>query len=423
MTGKLESGVDVKHGLGILTAAIFISGEMVGSGILALPKAIVDAGWYGFLLLIIFGLNSCYCGVKLGQCWEILEERFPECRGISRNPYPDIGERAMGEFGRQCVSICNYFTLFGVATVYLLLASQMTHTLLKDYVQELTVCVLILILAIVLTPPTWLGSPKDFWIVGVFALSTTLISCLLIFAQMIIDYNNMSNTAVHKEPALIDIFTSSGTILFSFGAASIFPSIQNDMKNRKMFKYSVTLAFIVILALYLPMTILAYVIYGEASEDNILLSLSPSLLVTCANILMTLHTIMAFLICINPVSLQTENILKIPHEFGFKRCLLRTAIVGLIVVVGETMPQFGKILALIGASTTTLSTFIFPNIFYIKLCNQRGDNSKRIITKPVMLYLWLLILIGVIGGIAATYSSIISMFGPDSFTKPCYWPD
>lgn len=61
------------------------------------------------------------------------------------------------------------------------------------------------------------------------------------------------------------------------------------------------------------MTILAYLIYGEASEDNILLSLSPSPLVTCANILMTLHTIMAFLICINPVSLQTENVLKIPH--------------------------------------------------------------------------------------------------------------
>ncbi|KAE8573193.1 uncharacterized protein [Halyomorpha halys] len=423
MTQKLESGVNAKHGLGILTAAIFISGEMVGSGILALPRAIIDAGWYGFLLLIIFGLNSCYCGVKLGQCWEILEERFPECRGISRNPYPDIGERAMGKWGRRSVTICNYFTLFGVATVYLLLASQMMHALLEDYVQELSVCVWILILAVVLTPPTWLGSPKDFWIVGVFALSTTLISCCLIFAQMAIDYNSKNNTVVHKQPALIDIFTSSGTILFSFGGASIFPSIQNDMRNRKKFKLSVTLAFIVILALYLPMTILAYVIYGEASEDNILLSLSPSPLVTCADILMTLHTIMAFLICINPVSLQTENILKIPHEFGFKRCLLRTGIVGLIVIVGETIPKFGKILALIGASTTTLSTFVFPNIFYIKLCNQQSDNAKRTVTIPIMLYLWLLILIGIVGGIAATYSSIVSMFGPDSFTKPCYWPD
>lgn len=423
MTEKLESGLVAKNGLGILTAAIFISGEMVGSGILALPRAIVDAGWYGFLFLIIFGLNSCYCGVKLGQCWEILEERFPECRGISRNPYPDIGERAMGKFGRQCVSICNYFTLFGVATVYLLLASQMMYTLISEYVQELSFCVWILILAIVLTPPTWLGSPKDFWIVGVFALSTTLISCFLIFAQMVIDYSKMNNAVVHKEPQLINIFTSSGTILFSFGAASIFPSIQNDMKDRRKFKYSVTLAFIVILALYLPMTILAYIIYGEASEDNILLSLSPSPLVTCANILMTLHTIMAFLICINPVSLQTENVLKIPHAFGFKRCLLRTAIVGLIVIVGETIPQFGKILALIGASTTTLSTFIFPNIFYIKLCNQQSDNDKRVITKTVLLYLCLLILIGVIGGLAATYSSLVSMFRPDSFTKPCYWPD
>lgn len=40
----MESGLDAKNGLGILTAAIFISGEMVGSGILALPRAIIDAG-------------------------------------------------------------------------------------------------------------------------------------------------------------------------------------------------------------------------------------------------------------------------------------------------------------------------------------------------------------------------------------------
>ena len=33
-----------KHGLGITTAAIFLAGEMAGSGVLALPYAMVGTG-------------------------------------------------------------------------------------------------------------------------------------------------------------------------------------------------------------------------------------------------------------------------------------------------------------------------------------------------------------------------------------------
>jgi hypothetical protein len=33
-----------EHGLGIITAAIFLAGEMAGSGVLALPSAMVGTG-------------------------------------------------------------------------------------------------------------------------------------------------------------------------------------------------------------------------------------------------------------------------------------------------------------------------------------------------------------------------------------------
>ena len=43
-----------QKGLGILTAAIFLSGEMAGSGVLALPNALVGTGWSGMLLILVF---------------------------------------------------------------------------------------------------------------------------------------------------------------------------------------------------------------------------------------------------------------------------------------------------------------------------------------------------------------------------------
>lgn len=43
-----SSGTD--GGLNILSAAIFVAAEMAGSGVLAIPKAVVNCGMHGFLV-------------------------------------------------------------------------------------------------------------------------------------------------------------------------------------------------------------------------------------------------------------------------------------------------------------------------------------------------------------------------------------
>jgi hypothetical protein len=37
---------------------------------------------------------------RLGICWVILEERWPEFREQVRDPYPAIAEKAVGRWGR-----------------------------------------------------------------------------------------------------------------------------------------------------------------------------------------------------------------------------------------------------------------------------------------------------------------------------------
>lgn len=94
-----------------------------------------------------------------------------------------------------------------------------------------------------------------------------------------------------------------------------------------------------------------------------------------------------------------------------------------MVFVGETIPQFGYILSLVGGSTITLVTFVLPPFFYMKLCSQKSLLwPERNIPLFEKVYMWELIFIGLIGGSASTYSAIMAIFGPGSFTKPCYWP-
>ena len=46
----------------------------------------------------------------------------------------------------------------------------------------------------------------------------------------------------HKTPTTQGFFTAFGSIMFAFGGAAIFPSIQADMVDRSKFKYAAILA-------------------------------------------------------------------------------------------------------------------------------------------------------------------------------------
>ena len=82
--------------LGITTAAIFLAGEMAGSGVLALPAALVGTGPSGLFLIAFFSFNAFYIGSRLGLCWQVLAESgFDELNEAHvRDPYPLIAEKA-----------------------------------------------------------------------------------------------------------------------------------------------------------------------------------------------------------------------------------------------------------------------------------------------------------------------------------------
>lgn len=81
-------------------------------------------------------------------------------------------------------------------------------------------------------------------LVGVGAILSTAIACTLIFVQILTDGIHKTEPAPHIPHNFKDFFLSFGIILFAFGGASTFPTIQNDMTNRKKFTKSVYAAFV-----------------------------------------------------------------------------------------------------------------------------------------------------------------------------------
>lgn len=81
-------------------------------------------------------------------------------------------------------------------------------------------------------------------LVGVGATLTTAFACILFFTQIVMDGLNRSQAVKHSTHNFYDFFLSFGTLLFAFGGASTFPTIQNDMEKKEKFSTSVIVAFI-----------------------------------------------------------------------------------------------------------------------------------------------------------------------------------
>ena len=76
----------------------------------------------GIIVLILCGIISSYTGGLLGKCWVIIKRRYPEYddKHIA-DPYPTIGFRAAGKWGRMATRFCIVFTLFGSGKLIALL--------------------------------------------------------------------------------------------------------------------------------------------------------------------------------------------------------------------------------------------------------------------------------------------------------------
>ncbi|XP_072025937.1 uncharacterized protein [Amphiura filiformis] len=416
-------------GLTIFTAAIFIVGDMAGSGVLALPRAVVDSGWIGLVLIVVCAFISAYTGVVLGRCWVIIKDRFPEKYATDhvRYPYPAIGYEAAGIYTRYIITFCVNFTLFGVSTVFLLLAADNMQSLLNEANVNMSFCYWLPILAAILCPFTWFGTPKDFWPIAAGAFIATAIACVLLFIQIFIDYDP-STKVEHKSTDFTNFFLAFGTILFAFGGHAVFPTIQHDMKRPENFPRTVFLSYSVILTEYLPIAAAGYFIFGNQfftqDTDNILSLLSDNGLTVAVTVLITCHLVCGFIIVINPFCQELEELFKIPLEFNWKRVVLRTIVCAFVLFVAETIPSFGAILSLIGGSTVTFLTFVFPSFFYIRL-NRMRSPKEAWGGRKMQLYEYILhgeiIMVGVLGAIASTYSAIDSIAtGASRFTVPCY---
>lgn len=71
--------------------------------------------------------------------------------------------------------------------------------------------------------------------------------------------------------------------------------------------------FSAILGLYLPIAIGGYAVYGESVAPNVSASLSSTPITLAGNIFMVIHLLSAFIILVNPVCQEIEELYAVPR--------------------------------------------------------------------------------------------------------------
>lgn len=168
-------------GLGVITAAVFIVGEMSGTGVLSLPKAMEQSNWAGLALILGCCALSGYCGIRLSSCWMMILEKNPSLKEGVRDPFSVIAFEAAGKFGRILVEIASYVQLFGVAVIFLLIAAHNFASLFSSFYFHF--CDWTIAITVLMLPIAMFGTPKDFWPIAVGAMVFTGLACILIFSQ------------------------------------------------------------------------------------------------------------------------------------------------------------------------------------------------------------------------------------------------
>jgi len=167
-------------------------------------------------------------------------------------------------------------------------------------------------------------------------------------------------------------------------------------------------AFASVLALYLPMFLVGYGMYGDEVQSPIynVASMKNSPFVKVIIAALTVHVIGAYAIVINPPERALETTIGI-DKWSYPllwRIVLRTGFVACTTVVSVTLgvQNFAPFLDLVSSFTSTFTQFGFPCLFYLKLAS---DNGIKI---SVLEWVWN-ILILVVAFVGATFGTINAM--------------
>jgi vesicular inhibitory amino acid transporter len=401
--------VNVVVGQSTLPQTIFNSvNVLIGVGLLALPLAMRYSGWIPGLIFFFFAAGSTsYTAKILAKCLDV---------DNSLITFADLAYVSFGPRARVATSILFSLELLATCVALVVLFADSLNAL-TDSSFGLTSWKIVC--GIILVPLSFL--PLRFLS---FTSILGIMSCFLIVAAVFIDgLIKPDSPGSLLSPAPQHLFpTNWGTLPLSFGLLmspwgghSVFPNIYRDMRHPYKYRRGVNITYAFTFTLDLFMACVGLLMYGDGVKDEI----TRNILLTegAPEWLSLLIVICVAIIPLTKVPLNARPIVSTLELFlgldartlspeaattglsslsrGILKFSVRIACVIAFVVLAILVPDFDRIMSLMGAVACFTICIMLPAAFHLKLF---GDQ----LTKWEKSRDWALIVISGILGLVST---------------------
>ncbi|OBZ88152.1 Vacuolar amino acid transporter 1 [Choanephora cucurbitarum] len=347
---------------------------LIGVGILSLPLGFKCSGWIISLIVFCFcfGLTN-YTAKLLAKCLD----KDPNSR-----TYGDMGAMAFGVRGRVFISFLFLTELVTCSVALVVLLCDGIDSLFPGQNPFLIRVISFVILTPTLfIPIRHLSYTSLLGILSVFSLFAVIVYDGLSKPNAPGSLHEMEPTATLFPQADSNVPLSFGLIMAGFAGHAVFPTIYRDMKHPEEYKKMVNFTYIVTATVYLAVAACGYAMFGsstmqEITQNLVLVPEYNKVLNRMAVYLIALNPIAKYGLTLNPVVLSWQMSLLPTLESWTNKAKWRKPLVKcigilmtsvLIITLATLIPNFDKVMSLLGALFSFLISGIFPIFCYLKL--------------------------------------------------------
>ncbi|KAG1150768.1 hypothetical protein G6F37_002029 [Rhizopus arrhizus] len=330
---------------------------LLGVGILALPLGFKCAGWFIGLLIFCFcfGLTN-YSAKILIKCLSI----HPDSK-----TYGDMGAYTFGTRGRVFISFIFLTELVTVSIALIVLLTDGIASLFPHY----DLIWVRLTTFIILTPTLFIPVRHLSYTSLLGILSIISLLCIILYDGLTKpstpgSLHDPADTTIFPEKWL-EVPLSFGLIMSGFAGHAVFPSIYHDMQNQKEYKKMVNYSYLMVAVIYLTVAVSGYIMFGSKTMEEITQNI-----LTVPEYNQLLNRFAVYLVALNPIAKYglTLNPVVLTWQTYFQSkfiCILLTTLTMVLLV--WLIPNFDRVISLLGAFFSFFISGIFPLLCHIKL--------------------------------------------------------
>ncbi|BFZ55305.1 hypothetical protein PYCC9005_002345 [Savitreella phatthalungensis] len=381
---------------------------LMGIGILSLPLGMAYAGWFfGILLLAGSGAVTLWTATLLVKCMD---------RNDSLMTYADVAFYSFGVKARYWVSLIFSLELIAACTALVVLFGDSLSVLVPVLTTTQWKLVgFFIFLATSFVPLNILSITS---ILGIFATTSVIVIVLI-------------DGFVKKEAPgslLFPVATSFwppdngarlplaiGLVMGPLAGHSVFCNVYRDMRHPHKFKRAITTSYGITFGLDLTMAVSGYLMFGALVKDEITKSIFettgyPELINRVIVVMIAVVPLTKMALNTRPIATTLDILLGIDQRVvagssstmassalgrSISRALIRVFVNALPVALGIYVPEFDRIMALLGSALCYAICVCLPIAFYLKIYREELSRLEK-------LGLWTIELIGITLAVTGT---------------------